>query len=67
VADDREEGFWQPSRGRGVEGHRAARHLERPRSAGPEMVAEAAASHKRSLSETARTVKIDPRRGDAVD
>ena len=47
----------------------AAAHaaVERPRSAGPGMVAEAAASHKRSLSETARTVKIDPRTGDVVD
>jgi hypothetical protein len=31
------------------------------------MVAEPAASHKRSLSETARTVKIDQRTDDAVD
>jgi hypothetical protein len=31
------------------------------------MVAEASALHKRSLSETARTVKIDRRTDDAVD
>jgi hypothetical protein len=46
---------------------KAATGDDRMRWSKPRMVAEPTSSHKRSLSETARTVKIDRCRDDVVD